>query len=336
MHMTAASWLPDPTGRHEYRYHDGQQWTGNVADQGGSSTDAWAPAESRETQVQESFRRFTKWSDKQMHDAASWVSRRGRRPPAHELRTLDTEPSSSLLGQWSGLASAVTKYGVAMSGVAGASEVLGILHAVSGSEDAQARLLRSIDAKVDALVKGPYNTGRTHLLEARRLAVGDPQQLRHIEDAKNCFYQAHGQAVSVQMRSLVVYHLGLAWLLLGRREDSVYWFELSHSSAMAVANELARRTENIKVLHSRGSTAAATWFYPAGVVVLGMKFQKLVAAERAREMLNDFLPFIACAARSHNSVAVSGSGELHALRLERVSEDVYELSTVSASAEPAA
>src|SRR6478736_6604865 len=84
VHMTAARWLPDPTGRHEYRYHDGQRWTGNVADQGESSTDACAPAESRETQVQESLRRFTKWSDKQMHGAASWVSRRGRRLPADE------------------------------------------------------------------------------------------------------------------------------------------------------------------------------------------------------------------------------------------------------------
>jgi len=67
-----------------------------------------------------------------------------------------------------------------------------------------------------------------------------------------------------------------------------------------------------------------------------MKFQKLVAAERAREMLNDYLPFIACAARSHNSVAGSGSDELHALQVVRVSEDIYELSTVAASAEPAA
>ena len=138
-----------------------------------------------------------------------------------------------------------------MSGVAGGGEILGVLHAVSGSEDAQARLLRSIDAKVDALVKGPYNTGRTHLLEARRLAADDPQQRRHIEDANYCFYQAHGQAASVQSRSLVEYHLGLTWLMLGRRDDSVHWFAQSHESAMAVANELASRVGNIKVLHSR-------------------------------------------------------------------------------------
>ncbi|MFP4634905.1 MAG: DUF2510 domain-containing protein [Nitriliruptoraceae bacterium] len=34
-----AAWHPDPTGRHEYRYWDGQQWTDHVADQGQASID---------------------------------------------------------------------------------------------------------------------------------------------------------------------------------------------------------------------------------------------------------------------------------------------------------
>jgi len=334
--MTAGQWLPDPQRRHEYRYHDGQTWTADVADQGVSSTDPWPTAPSGKVQAGEAVRRFGGGVDKQMKDAAKRVVRRDSQLPADELRMLDSEPSSSLLGQWSGLASAVTKYGVSVSGVVGGSELLGILHAVSGSEDAQGRLLRNIDAKVDALVKGPYNTGRTHLLEARRLDVGDPRQYSHIEDAKNCFYQAHGQAASVQSRSLVEYHLGLTWLLLGRREDAVHWFALSHGSAMAVAHELADRTGNIKVLHSRGTTAAAAYFYPAGLVVLGRKFQKLVAAQRARDMLNDFLPFVACTARSHNSVANGASDELQALQLVHVAEDRYELSAVWISSEAAA
>ncbi len=332
--MTAAGWLPDPTGRHEYRYHDGQAWTDHVADGGRSSTDASARPKSMQVQAQDSFLRLTKWTDKQMKDAAGWLSRRDRNATTDELRTFDAEPDSSVLGQWSGLAGAVTKYAVSVSGVAGGGEILGVLHAVSGSEDAQARLLRSIDAKVDALVKGPYNTGRTHLLEARRLAADDPQQRRHIEDANYCFYQAHGQAASVQSRSLVEYHLGLTWLMLRRRDDSVHWFAQSHESAMAVANELASRVGNIKVLHSRGTTAAAAWFYPAGMVVLGMKFKKLVGAERARDMLEDFLPFIVCAARSHNSVAGEDSDELLALQLVRVSDDAYELTTMSAGGTP--
>lgn len=36
---TSASWLPDPDGRHEYRYWDGAAWTVNVSDDGVTSTD---------------------------------------------------------------------------------------------------------------------------------------------------------------------------------------------------------------------------------------------------------------------------------------------------------
>jgi|GEM_PF-5311972 len=35
----AAGWQPDPTGQHEYRYHDGRAWTDNVSDGGVTSTD---------------------------------------------------------------------------------------------------------------------------------------------------------------------------------------------------------------------------------------------------------------------------------------------------------
>ncbi|MDN5746875.1 MAG: DUF2510 domain-containing protein, partial [Nocardioidaceae bacterium] len=36
--MPEAAWHPDPTGRHELRYWDGNQWTEHVADQGVQST----------------------------------------------------------------------------------------------------------------------------------------------------------------------------------------------------------------------------------------------------------------------------------------------------------
>jgi hypothetical protein len=35
----SAQWLPDPTGRHNYRYWDGDSWTGNVSDAGIQSQD---------------------------------------------------------------------------------------------------------------------------------------------------------------------------------------------------------------------------------------------------------------------------------------------------------
>jgi hypothetical protein len=36
---TVAGWNPDPRGRHEYRYWDGNAWTDNVSDGGQQSTD---------------------------------------------------------------------------------------------------------------------------------------------------------------------------------------------------------------------------------------------------------------------------------------------------------
>jgi hypothetical protein len=43
-----AGWQPDPTGRHEYRYHDGSSWTDNVSDGGTASTDPMPAAEPAE------------------------------------------------------------------------------------------------------------------------------------------------------------------------------------------------------------------------------------------------------------------------------------------------
>ncbi|MBV9953135.1 MAG: DUF2510 domain-containing protein [Acidimicrobiia bacterium] len=34
-----AAWHPDPTGRHQYRWWDGNAWTANVSDNGVASED---------------------------------------------------------------------------------------------------------------------------------------------------------------------------------------------------------------------------------------------------------------------------------------------------------
>jgi hypothetical protein len=232
-----------------------------------------------------------------------------------------------VLGQWSGLVGAVQKLAIAASGVRHGAELVGVLRAVAGSEEAQGRLLSSIDAKVDALVKGPYNTGRTYLGEAQRIGPDDPAEARaRVERAKDAFYQAHGQAASVQSRALVEYHIGLTWLLLGRRDDATHWLGRSHASALAVVEELARHAENVKVLRSPATVAAATYFYAAGVVVLGMKFKKLVAAERARQALVELLPFVDCVARCHNSlVATPADPRLPSLTLVKAGDHTYEL-----------
>ncbi len=43
--MSVSSWEPDPTGRHQYRWWDGEQWTDQVADDGIQSVDPVSTAE---------------------------------------------------------------------------------------------------------------------------------------------------------------------------------------------------------------------------------------------------------------------------------------------------
>ena len=240
--------------------------------------------------------------------------RRNAQQGHRDVPVLDPMATPDVLGQWGGLANAVTNYAINVGGLSGAHELIGVLRALIGSNEAQAGLLQHIDAKVEALVLGPYETGRTHLREAERVGGDDETQREHIQEAKNCFYQAHGQTVSVQSRALVEYHLGVSWLLLARRGDARYWLAQSHGSALTVVNELASRTHDVQVLHSRGTTAAASYFYPAGIVVLGMKFKKLMAAEQSKQALIEYVPFVGCAAKSHNSLIDDGADPLQGMQ----------------------
>ncbi len=47
MSSTPAAWHPDPTGRHEYRYWDGQSWTAYVSDGGITGSDPVQPGPTR-------------------------------------------------------------------------------------------------------------------------------------------------------------------------------------------------------------------------------------------------------------------------------------------------
>lgn len=269
--------------------------------------------------IAESAKKAARWSDKHLRDAARWVAHRGSKGSEDDTPVLESAPSDAVLDQWRGLANAVQT--LAMSRVPLGHEITNFLAAVSGSEDAQTALLKNIDAKVDALVKGPYNTGRTYMREAQRLGPDDSEVGRCLEAARDEFYAAHGQAASVQGRSLVEYHLGISLLLMGRREDAIHWLAECHASVMAVVDELARLATNAKV---GDADATSSWKYAADVLILGTKFRKLVTAERARGSLIEMLPFLDCVARSHNSL-VDPPNHLPTLSLVTLGEEQFEL-----------
>jgi hypothetical protein len=320
-------WWPDPYGQHRARYHSGTGWTGKVVDSGGGPTSERPTLQDR---WKDSVQQVSDWSNRQLSGAARWMHHRTSRDRPSEISLLSQQPRDDpVLGQWSGLAGAIASYAFAAGGMTGGGDLLGVLRAISGTDRAQNRLLDSIDAKVDALVKGPFNAGRTQLHEAERIGSDRKRQLKHIRRAKDYFYLAHGQAASVQSRALVEYHLGLTWLLLKRTDDAVHWLEQSHASSMTVVNELAHHMHNMRVLRSQGGTATAATFYPAGLVVLGMKFRKMVAAERAREMLRDFLPFVYCVARSYNCLVLDADVHLPALEMVATGPSSYDLRPIT-------
>ena len=45
--MSVSSWEPDPTGRHQYRWWDGERWTDQVADDGVQAVDPVSITEAR-------------------------------------------------------------------------------------------------------------------------------------------------------------------------------------------------------------------------------------------------------------------------------------------------
>ncbi|WP_419917865.1 RDD family protein [Candidatus Poriferisocius sp.] len=45
--MSVSSWDPDPTGRHQYRWWDGERWTDQVADNGVQRVDSLSDTESK-------------------------------------------------------------------------------------------------------------------------------------------------------------------------------------------------------------------------------------------------------------------------------------------------
>ena len=50
-----AAWHPDPTGRHQLRYWDGQDWTEHVSDQGVQAIDADLTKKAHSTQLMTLF-----------------------------------------------------------------------------------------------------------------------------------------------------------------------------------------------------------------------------------------------------------------------------------------
>jgi hypothetical protein len=243
---------------------------------------------------------------------------------ASELPVVDAPPPGE--GRWRGLADASAVFALARSGVPGADSALGLIRALYDIEDDQARMLHSIERDVELLRKGPFLSGRLLLSEAARMGPADPEYRNMLRGAKDKFYEAEPLAATVQGRAVVEFNLGLVWLALERPEDARHWLQESYQSARIVIETLAKQSGNVKVLRSRWSTAALTYLYPVGVLVIPAKLKKIWDAERARGAIQSFLPFVRCVAACLN--AVSEADPVPALALTHSAADGFVLGEV--------
>ena len=161
--MTQA-WYPDPGGRHQYRYWDGQVWTDHVSDNGQATVDPLPPPPANLPTMSERMHQAREWSDQRMRDAAAAMYRRNAHHQGRDVPVLNSMDAVSVLGPWSGVAGAVSNYAASASGLA---DVLPVLRALMGSSEAQAEPAQT-DRRQDRRARPRPVRDRTHAPERSR------------------------------------------------------------------------------------------------------------------------------------------------------------------------
>jgi hypothetical protein len=202
-----------------------------------------------------------------------------------------------------------------------------LFKAVLDVEDAQTRLLQTIDENVQALRDGPFKTGRFYLKEAHR-HVGSPEKsAREIQNAQDEFIKAHELTEDPIAQSGVEMFIALTYFLLSEFDDARYWLEQAYAKAGTKAHDLAVETGNTKVVKGKGILQAqlAVLTYGASAAYLAAKkVRKKRSSNRAMEELKAVLPLVNCIASLH---AASGAApeELPVLELKMIKKGHYEL-----------
>jgi hypothetical protein len=246
----------------------------------------------------------------------------------HDSDSVD-DPGSSFVVPWVDLAEAGVRVAVlaasnALGGGALLDPAIALIRATIGIQDSQERLLASIESDVHLLRDGPFNTGRLFVQEASRVADDATRATAFIERAQAKFYEAHDLTASPLDRAIVQMHIGLTGLLLGQLDDAEHWLHEAYLSTTRVAQAMAEKTGNTKVLKSKWSVAAAAYMYPVGLVMAARKRQKVRQDELAMRGLRQVLPLVDSIASLHNGIP--GPAEhLPVMRLIEVGEDRFAL-----------
>ncbi|MEV5975917.1 hypothetical protein [Streptomyces sp. NPDC052114] len=250
--------------------------------------------------------------DTRLVEFIRWYQVRARGEPDEQRADHDADPDA---GKWSAVGRAAIVLGLAQTGMPAAA-VMGLYTALAGVEDAQARMLKSLDRKASLLVEGPLRTAQLLVREAVRVGISDPRYAPTLQLARDRFFDAYGLAGSPQSRAVVQMHLGQISLLLGRRDDASHWLTESYRCAREAIDVLAAGSNDGRVLRSKWSTAASASFYPVGMAVFARKMGKIRKAQYALRATLSYVEFVNAVAASAN--AVSARTVAAGLRVERV------------------
>lgn len=196
--------------------------------------------------------------------------------------------------------------------------------AILNVEEAQTRLLRSIDENVKLLVAEPFRTGRTFLKRAAD-KVDEPERSRvYLGKAQDKFYEALSLAVDPIDQAAVEMHLAICYFLLGHHDDAGEQIEAAYEKTAVQAIELAERTGNTKVLTKSAKwSLLVTGVYGAAFLAI-KKLRRNRRDQSAQVALRELLPFLGCLAALHTATGAEAD-ELPAVELVETSRDEFEL-----------
>ena len=130
------------------------------------------------------------------------------------------------------------------AGRSATAEAAKVLREVAGLQEAQTSMLRALDAKVDALVEGPFNTGQRQLRDAIVAGRGMRDREHLLREARASFTAALGQDHDPLRRSFAALALSAVWLALGSPDDAQRSLAEAHRDALrATTAEMAVQTK---------------------------------------------------------------------------------------------
>jgi hypothetical protein len=156
----------------------------------------------------------------------------------------------SACGPWVLVTAAAAKTSFALAGINAAGPVVDLALALSGVNDAQTELLKSIKADTLLLRKEPLQTAVTLMAEAKRVGPGDESWAQFLNKAIDSLYRAISLAASSEERAVVQFGLACAYLTLNKLSDAQYWIGESVKSERTVLAALLR---NCRGMVSRGN-----------------------------------------------------------------------------------